>query len=47
MDRTERAAWIVLGRESDGVAAAILYMLAFTLELAVSLATYFAEGAHS
>jgi hypothetical protein len=30
-----------------GVAAAILYALAFTVELAVSLVTYFGEGAPS
>jgi hypothetical protein len=30
-----------------GVAAAILYALAFTVELAVSLVTYFADEAHS
>ena len=30
-----------------GVAAAILYAVAFTLELGVSLMTYFAEGTHS
>jgi hypothetical protein len=30
-----------------GVAAAILYALAFSLELVVALTMYFAEGAHS
>ena len=38
---------VTIADQRVGVAAAILYALAFTVELAVSLVTYFAEEAHS